>query len=83
MVRLATSSGTMFFADDGLMGVANDNIETGDQLFALYGDTLPFILRRDEGGKHWRVMETAFVDTKRFNNAEYWETGKDEWFTLI
>jgi hypothetical protein len=83
MVRIATSSGTMFFADDGLIGVAKGNIETGDQLFALYGGTIPFILRRDEGGKHWRVMGTAFTDTRRFNDAAYWETGKDEWFSLI
>lgn len=83
VVSMGISSSTIFFTDDGLMGLAKSDIEAGDQLCALYGGSIRFILRRDDIGKHWCVVGTAFVDIKTFNNPEYWETGKEEWFSLI
>lgn len=79
----ATIESSFFHTSDGLLGMGRGDIKAGDQSCALYGGAMPFVLRQDETGDYWRVIGTAFVDPARFNEPAYWETGKEQWFSLI
>jgi hypothetical protein len=83
LAYMVTDGSTFIYTDDGILGVVRGNVEMGDQVCVLYGGTVPFVLRQDDMENHWRLSGTACVDPIRFNESAYWETGKDQFFSLI
>jgi hypothetical protein len=83
ITAVATARSTFFKTDDGLIGMARGNIEAGDRICALFGGSMPFVLRQDDTDKYWRVVGTAFIDPNRFNEQDYWDQGIEQDFSLI
>lgn len=51
-VIVAMMGGSLFYISDGPLGMAKGDIKAGDQICALYGGRMPFVLRRDETGNY-------------------------------
>ncbi|PSN64969.1 HET-domain-containing protein [Corynespora cassiicola Philippines] len=60
--KITTLGKALFFTEGGKFGLGYEYVRPGDEIWALSGGNVPFVLRKDEGGRGFEIIGDAYIE---------------------